>query len=132
MRMKPVLTSEDVLKIVAAAKAHCEAIKRPGTIAVVDEAGHLLHLERHDTVDVNSVEIATLKARCAAFRRRPTAAFAERVKEKPGFLMMPNYLGVEGGVPLMHQGECVGGIAVSGIDVDDEPVAKAGAQAFES
>ena len=58
------------------------------------------------------------------------AVVAKRVKERPGFLGVPNCLGVEGGIPLIHQGECVGGIGVSGIDHDDETIAIAGAVDF--
>src|SRR5215471_1987592 len=117
MRRKPCLTTQDVLKMVAAAKEAGAKIKREPTIAVVDAGGHLLHLERPDRNGVNTVEMATLKARTAALRGRPSAAFASRVKERPGFLMVPNCLGVDGG-------------GVSGIDHDDEPVAKSGAEAF--
>ena len=79
---------------------------------------------------VNTCELATLKARTAALRGRPSAAFAQRVQEKVGFLMMPDLLAVEGGIPILHEKECIGAIGVSGIDQDDEPVAKAGAQAY--
>jgi uncharacterized protein GlcG (DUF336 family) len=130
MRMKPTLTSDDVLKMVGAAKAAGAKIKREPTVAIVDAGGHLLHLERPDVNGVNTVEMSTLKARTAALRGRPSAAFEARVKERPGFLMVPNCLGVEGGIPILFEGECLGGIGVSGIDHDDEPVAKAGAEAF--
>ena len=130
MRRKPCLTTEDVLQMVAACKDLGAKIKREPTIAVVDAGGHLLHLERPDRNGVNTVEMATLKARTAALRGRPSAAFASRVKERPGFLMVPNCLGVEGGIPVIFEGECIGGVGVSGIDHDDEPVAKAGAEAF--
>jgi glc operon protein GlcG len=130
MRMKPSITTEDVLKMVAAAKAYGDKIKRAPTIAVVDAGGHLLHLERPDVNGVNTVDMATLKARTAALRGRPSSAFEARVKDRPGFLMVPNCLGVEGGVPVLYEGECLGGVGVSGIDHDDEKVAKAGAEAF--
>jgi uncharacterized protein GlcG (DUF336 family) len=130
MRRKPSLTTEDVLKMVAAAKEAAAKIKREPTIAVVDAGGHLLHLERHDRNGVNTVEMSTLKARTAALRGRPSSAFAARVKERPGFLMVPNCLGVDGGVPVIFEDECIGGVGVSGIDHDDEPIAKAGAAAI--
>jgi glc operon protein GlcG len=130
MRRKPCLTSDDVFKMVAACKTRGAEIKREPTIAIVDEAGHLLYLERPDRNGVNTVEMATAKARTAALRGRPSGAFGERVKERPASLMAPNYLGVEGGIPILFEGECIGGVGVSGIDHDDEPVAAAGAAAF--
>jgi glc operon protein GlcG len=130
MRRKPSLTTDDVLKIVTACKAAAVKIKREPTIAVVDAGGHLLHLERPDRNGVNTVEMARLKAQTAALRGRPSSAFESRVKERPGFLMVPNCLGVEGGVPILFEDECLGGVGVSGIDHDDEPVAKAGCDAF--
>ena len=130
MRRKPSLTTDDVLKIVAACKSASAKIKREATVAVVDAGGHLLHLERPDRNGVNTVEMATLKARTAALRGRPSSAFQTRVKEHPGFLMVPNCLGVEGGVPILFEDECLGGVGVSGIDYDDERVAQAGCDAF--
>jgi uncharacterized protein GlcG (DUF336 family) len=130
MRHKPCLTSDDVEKIVAAAKKHGAEIKRLPTIAVVDDGGHLLYLERPDVNGVNTVEMSTMKARTAALRGRPSSAFGKRVQERIGFLTAPNYLGVDGGIPIMFGDDCVGGIGVSGIGHDDEPVAKAGAAGF--
>lgn len=132
MRMKPSLTDADVIKMAAAAKAAGAKINRPPTIAIVDAGGHLLYLERPDRNGVNTVEMSTLKARTAALRGRPSSAFAARVQEKAGFLMVPNCLGVPGGAPILHQGECIGGVGVSGIDHDDEIIAKAGADALEA
>jgi uncharacterized protein GlcG (DUF336 family) len=131
MRMKPTLTTEDVFKSVAAVRAAGEKLKREPTIAVVDSGGHLLYLERPDRNGVNTVEMSTLKARTAALRKRPSSAFATRVREHPGFLAVPNCLGVDGGVPLLYRGECLGGVGVSGIDFDDEGVAKAGAEVIQ-
>lgn len=129
MRRKPSLTTDDVLKIVAACKAAGMQMKREPTVAVVDAGGHLLHLERPDRNGVNTVEMSTLKARTAALRGRPSSAFQARVKEHPGFLMVPNCLGVEGGMPILFENECLGGVGVSGIDYDDEKVAQAGCDA---
>jgi uncharacterized protein GlcG (DUF336 family) len=76
--------------------------------------------------------MATLKARTAALRERPSSAFAKRVAERPGFLAVPNCLGVPGGIPIIHKDECIGGVGVSGIGENDEPVAQAGADAVGS
>ncbi|MCC6889218.1 MAG: heme-binding protein [Hyphomicrobiales bacterium] len=131
MRRKPVLTTDDVHTMVAACKAKGAEKDRRPTIAIVDDAGHLLYLERPDCNGVNTVEMSIAKAKTAAYRGRPSRAFGERIKERPQFLMSPNYLGVEGGIPILFEGACLGGVGVSGIDHDDEPVAIAGAQAFK-
>ncbi|MFL6797208.1 MAG: GlcG/HbpS family heme-binding protein [Xanthobacteraceae bacterium] len=132
MRSKPQLTVDDAYRIAQAVRNEASKRKLAATIAVVDSGGHLLYLERPDRQSPNSVEIATLKARTAAFRERPSSALQERVKERPGWLMFPNSLPIAGGVPLFHDGECVGGIGVSGIADDDEKAAEAGARALAS
>ena len=132
MDKKWVLTGDDVQKIVAACKA--EAAKRDceATIAVVDAGGHLLYLERPHTHRPNGVEMSVGKARTSALRARPSSALETRAKERPGFLMVPNCLPIRGGVPIFYDGEVVGGIGVSGIDVQDEPIAQAGADAIKA
>ncbi|MEA2948163.1 MAG: glc operon protein GlcG [Alphaproteobacteria bacterium] len=131
MRNKPQMTLEDAYKIADAVRAAAAKLNRAGTIAVVDSGGHLLYLERPDRQSPNSVEIATLKARTAAYRERPSSALQERVKERPGWLMFPNSLPIAGGVPLFYGDECVGGVGVSGIADDDEVVAQAGAEVLQ-
>jgi glc operon protein GlcG len=131
MRNKPQMTLEDANKIADAVRAAAAKLNRAGTIAVVDSGGHLLYLERPDRQSPNSVEIATLKARTAAYRERPSSALQERVKERPGWLMFPNSLPIAGGVPLFYGDECVGGVGVSGIADDDEVVAQAGAEVLQ-
>ena len=131
MRHKPCLTLDDAFTMVAASRQAAAAMKLQATIAVVDAGGHLLYIERPDSQGANGVEMATLKARTAALRERPSSAFAKRVRERPGFLMVPNCLGVQGGVPIIHDGECIGGIGVSGISEHDEAVAKVGADALD-
>jgi glc operon protein GlcG len=130
MRNKPQLTLQDAQALAAAARAAARDKGLEATIAIVDTGGHLLYLERPDLQSPNSVEVATLKARTAAFRERPSSALEQRVKEQPGWLMFPNGLAMSGGVPLFHQGQCVGGIGISGIAADDETVAQAGAAAL--
>jgi len=130
MRSKPHLTLDDVFRMAEAARNAASAKGLQGTIAIVDFGGTLMYLERPDRQSPNSVEVATLKARAAAFRERPSSQLGERVKDEPGWLMFPNGLPMPGGVPLFHEGECVGAIAVAGIAFDDEPTAKAGAAAL--
>lgn len=131
MRMKPTLTQDDVAIMVAACHAKEQELGREGTIAIVDFGGNLLFLIRPDKQSPNSVEVATRKAQTAAFRERPSSNLESRVKDRPGWLMFPNGLPMAGGVPLFYEGECIGGIAVSGIAEDDEVVALEGSAAFE-
>jgi uncharacterized protein GlcG (DUF336 family) len=130
MRNKPHLTIDDTFRMAEAARREAAAKKLEPTIVIVDFGGALMYLERPDRQSPNSVEVATLKARTAVFRERPSSQLGDRVKEQPGWLMFPNGLAMPGGVPLFHDGECVGAIAVSGIAHDDEPAALAGAKAL--
>jgi glc operon protein GlcG len=131
MRMKPCLTHADAQTMVAAAKAEAAANKWPVTIAIVDDGGNLLHLERMDGPPALSAEVATGKARTAALMRRPSKFWEDRMKERPGMLKFPEILPIQGGLPILHQGECVGGIGVSGVQShEDEQVAQAGITAL--
>lgn len=131
MRSRPQLTLPDAQILAAATRTYARDKGLEGTIAIVDFGGHLLYLERPDLQSPNSVEVAIQKARTAAFRERPSSSLEHRVKDKPGWLKFPNGLPMAGGVPLFHNGLCVGGIAVSGIAEDDEPAAQAGADALK-
>jgi glc operon protein GlcG len=129
--MKPCLTHADAQTMVAAAKAEAAANKWPVTIAIVDDGGNLLHLERMDGPPALSAEVATGKARTAALMRRPSKFWEDRMKERPGMLKFPEILPIQGGLPILHQGECVGGIGVSGVQShEDEQVAQAGITAL--
>jgi glc operon protein GlcG len=129
--MKPTMTQEDVGIMITACHAKEQQLGLHGTIAIVDFGGALLFLTRPDHQSPNSVEVATLKARTAVFRERPSSNLESRVKERPGWLMFPNGLPMSGGIPLFFNGECVGGIAVSGIAENDEVVALVGAEALK-
>lgn len=131
MRNRPALTAADVQKMVAACRTEATKNKWNVTIAVVDDAGYLLYLERLDGAGPMSAEVATGKARTAAITRRPTKFWEDRVKERPSFLKFPENLPIQGGVPLMYQGECVGAIGVSGVQShEDEQIANAGVAAL--
>jgi uncharacterized protein GlcG (DUF336 family) len=131
MRHKPCLTSSDVQKMMAACKAEAAKNKWNVTIAIVDDGGFLLHLDRMDGASCTTSEVATGKAITAALTRRPSKVMEERVKERAVFLKYPYGLPIQGGVPIVHEGECVGGIGVSGVDSqDDEKIAQAGAAAL--
>jgi glc operon protein GlcG len=127
MRMKPVLTAADAERMVAAAREEATRRGWAVAIAVVDDGGYLLRLERLDGAGPQTSEIATRKARGAALSRMPTRRLEEIVKDRPGTLAMPDRLPVQGGLPIVHEGECVGGIGVSGVQSsEDEEVASAG------
>jgi glc operon protein GlcG len=132
MRNKPCLTADDTHKMMAACKAEAQKNKWAVTIAIVDDSGAALLLERLDGTGAISAEVAMGKARTAAVTKRPTKFWEDRSKERPAFLTFPSG-GVlfQGGLPIMHQGECVGAIGVSGVQShEDEQIAKAGIDAL--
>jgi len=127
--VKKELTLEVAKKISAAAEA--EAKKRGATvvIVVVDDAGHLLLLERLDDTQVASVEVGIGKARTAAIFRRPSKVFEDQVREgRVAALALPGATPLQGGVPILFEGRVIGAIGVSGnTPQEDEDIAKAGA-----
>jgi uncharacterized protein GlcG (DUF336 family) len=132
MRNRPALTSADVQKMMAACKAEAQKNKWNVTVAIVDDSGAALLVERMDGAGPISAEVAMGKARTSAATRRPTKFWEDRVKERAAFLTFPSG-GVlfQGGLPIMHQGECVGAIGVSGVQShEDEQIAKAGVDAL--
>ena len=128
MRQKPVLTADDCHKMMAACKAEAQKNKWAVTIAIVDDSGAALLVERLDGAGAISATVAMGKAQTSALTKRPSKFFEDRIKERPGFVTFPTP-GVmfQGGVPIVHQGECVGAIGVSGVQShEDEQVAQAG------
>ena len=132
MRNRPVLTAADAHKMMAACKAEAQKNKWAVAIAIVDESGAAILLERLDGTGAIASEVAMGKARTSALTKRPSKFFEDRVKERPGFVTFPTP-GVmfQGGLPLVHQGECVGAIGVSGVQShEDEQIAQAGVTAL--
>jgi glc operon protein GlcG len=131
MRTKPCLTSADVRTMMAAALVEAAKNNWIVTVAIVDDGGFMLHLERMDGAAVTTAEVAVGKARTAALTRRPSKFFEDRVKERPGFLSFPAGLFIQGALPIMHENECVGAIGVSGVQsFEDEQIARAGIAAL--
>jgi uncharacterized protein GlcG (DUF336 family) len=133
MNSKPVLTLDDVKRIAAAAEA--EALKNQWavTIAIVDDGGHLLWLQRLDGAAPISSHIAPGKARTAAVGRRESKVYEDMINQgRSAFLSAPTLEGMlEGGVPIVVQGQCVGAVGVSGVkSSEDVQVAKAGIAAL--
>ena len=89
MRQKSTLTAAEAQQMIAAAKIEAAKNNWIVSVAVVDEAGYLLHLERMDGAVLQSPEVATRKARTAALSRRPTKALEDTVKDRPVMLLFP-------------------------------------------
>jgi uncharacterized protein GlcG (DUF336 family) len=133
MQTKSVLTLEDVKKIAAAAEAEALANDWKVVISVVDDGGHLLWLQRLDGAAPISGEIAPAKARTAALGRRESKIYEEMINSgRMAFLSAPTLQGMlEGGVPIVVNGETVGAVGVSGVkSADDVRIAKAGIAAL--
>src|SRR6185295_14984540 len=112
---KEVLTLAAAKKIAAAAEA--EAKKRGATvvIAIVDDAGYLLVLERLDDTQVASVDVGIAKARTAAIFRRPSGVFEDQVKNgRIAALALPGAVALKGGIPIIVDGKVIGAVGVSG------------------
>jgi glc operon protein GlcG len=131
MRTKPSLTPADVKTMMSACLAEAEKNGWKVTVAIVDEAGIPLHLERMDGAPLISAEVSVGKARTSALTRQPSKFWEERVKERPAFANFPAGLLIQGAVPVVHQDECVGAIGVSGVQShQDEQIAQAGVAAL--
>lgn len=133
MRTRAVLTDEDIDLIAEAAIAHARANQWPVTIAIVDEGGHALFLRRLDGVGAASAEIALAKARTSAMGRRESKLFEEVIKQgRTAFLSAPLTAMLEGGVPIVVNGDVIGAVGVSGVKSDqDAAVARAGIAALK-
>jgi len=131
MRTKPCLTSADAKTMMAACLAEAEKNNWVVTVAIVDDGGFMLLVERMEGAAVTTAEVAIGKARTAALTRRPSKFLEDRVKERPAFIAFPAGLLIQGGLPITHQNECVGGVGVSGVQsFEDEQIARAGIAAL--
>ncbi len=129
LESKAVLTLAVAKQIVAAATVEARKNDWPVVIAVVDDGGHLILLERLDEAQHGSVEIATAKARAAVAFKRPTKAWDDALRGgRQAVLALPGIVPAEGGVPLMWRDRIIGAIGVSGVQSDqDGQIARAGA-----
>ncbi len=129
---KKVLTIDGAKRVAAAAEADARRRGLPVVIAVVDDAGELLFLERLDSTQVGSIKVGIGKARTAAHFRRPTRFFEEQVRNgRIVTLALDDFTPLQGGVPILAGGQFVGAIGVSGDSPQvDEEIAAAGAAAI--
>ena len=130
---KRALTLEIAKELSAAAEA--EAVKNNWTmvIAIVDDGGLLMHLIRRDGTQFGSIEVAQDKARTAIGFRRPSKALEDAVAGgRNAILGLNGATPIEGGIPIVVDGEMVGAIGVSGgSSAQDGQVAQAGINALE-
>lgn len=132
MHHKAVLSQTEVSQILNAARSEAQQQGWAVAIAVVDDGGHPLALERLDGCAPIGAYIATEKARSAALGRRETKGYEDMVNGGRGaFLSAPLLTALEGGVPLLVDGQVIGAVGVSGVKAEqDVQVARAGIAAL--
>lgn len=133
MASKTILTLDDAKRIAAAAEAEALRNEWKVVIAVVDDGGHLLYLQRSHDTQFGSVETAIAKAHAAVAFQRPTKASEDAVLSgRLIHLALPGVIPAEGGVPLLRDDLVIGGLGISGVrSVQDGQIAAAGAAALE-
>jgi len=131
---KKALTLDGAKKIAAAAEAEAKKKNAKVVIAIVDDGGNLILLERLDDTQVASVDVGIGKARTAAIFRRPSKVFEDQIREgRVAALALTGATPLQGGIPILFEGKVIGAIGVSGETPSlDEDIAIAGANAAKS
>ena len=132
------LTSEAAMKVLEAALKGAEKANRPVSVAVVDDAGHLIAFLRNDDAELYSIQIAIAKARGAAFTRFPTGKKSPTGNERSDHHALAitlaagpdSFVSIPGGVPITVNGKVVGAVAVSGAGNHDQTIAESAAAAI--
>lgn len=133
MKSKFSLEAAEVKAMAVAAEAEAAKNHWAVSIAIVDEGGHLLHFQRLDGAAPISAHIAPAKARTAALGRRESKIYEDMINGgRVSFLSAPLLEGMlEGGVPIVKDGQCLGAVGVSGVkSTEDAQIAKAGIAAL--
>jgi glc operon protein GlcG len=131
MRNRAALTVIDAQEIMTACKTESKKTNLSVSIAIIDDGGSLILLERGDGIPPATAEAAIGKARIAVVTQLPSRRVREMIKDDPAMMKLPG-LPLPGGIPLKYRGECVGGIGISGATPeDDERIANAGAAALK-
>ncbi|MGN6831401.1 MULTISPECIES: GlcG/HbpS family heme-binding protein [Roseateles] len=133
MKQKPFLSLDEVKRIAAAAEAEAVSHNWAVTIAIVDDGGHLLWLQRLDGAAAISAQIAPAKAHTAALGRRESKVYEDMINQgRMSFLSAPGLNGLlEGGVPIVVDGFHIGAVGVSGVkSTEDAQIARAGIAAL--
>jgi len=130
MYTKNALNLADAKAIAAAAETEALKNKWNVTIAVLDDGGNLLFLQRLDEAPLGSIAVAQEKARTALLFKRPTKVFEEIIASgRTAMLTLPGATPIEGGLPLLNNGQIIGAIGVSGVQSpQDAQIAQAGVE----
>jgi glc operon protein GlcG len=131
MYAKKGLTLADAKAIAAAAEAEAQKNGWTVSIAIVDDGGNLLYLQRLDDAPVGSVAVSQEKAHTAFLFKRPTKAIEDTIAGgRLAMLALSGATPIQGGLPLLYEGRVIGAIGVSGVQSSqDEQIAQAGVQA---
>ena len=129
---KIMLTLDDAKKVAAGAEAEAKRNEWPVVIVIVDDGGHLLYLQRLDNTQFGSINVAIEKAHAAIAFRRPTKIWEENIAQgQLRYLNLPGTLPIEGGLPIVINGQFVGAVGVSGVrSFQDAQIAQAGIDAL--
>src|ERR1051325_1357846 len=133
--VKHSLTLEGAKQVGEAAARYAKENGAGPSIAVVDEGGHLLYFTRPETSFAAGANVSIGKARTAAIFKKPTSFFEDTInKGRFSMTALPDFTPLQGGVPIVHEGQVIGAVGVSGAKsaAQDEEVAKAGAAVFET
>jgi uncharacterized protein GlcG (DUF336 family)/quercetin dioxygenase-like cupin family protein len=133
---KKVLNLEGARRVIAAAEAEAQRLNAPGgVIAVVDDGGNLVALERLDGTFTAGANISVGKAKTAVMFKRPTKFFEEVIRNgRTAMVALPDFTPLQGGIPIEYEGQIIGGVGVSGAASaqQDEELALAGAASFKT
>ena len=134
MNIKAVLTQNEVSQMLIAARNEAQANGWAVAIAIVDDGGHLLAFERLDDASAISSYISIEKARTSALGKRESKGYEDMVNGgRTAFLSAPLLTSLEGGVPVIVDGQVIGAVGVSGVKAEqDAQVAKAGIAALNA
>jgi uncharacterized protein GlcG (DUF336 family) len=130
----PPITLDAAKQVMAAAEAEAEKNKWPVVIAILDSGGNVVMLHRRDDTQLSAIATAEGKARTALYFKRPTKLLDEVISAGGSglrFLVLKDFVPLEGGIPIVVEGKIVGAIGVSGVlSAQDTQVARAGIDAL--
>jgi uncharacterized protein GlcG (DUF336 family) len=134
MKTQMMLTIDDAKRIAAACLAEANQRNWNVVIAIVDDGAHLMYLERMDSTQKASSLVAVEKAKTALLFKRPTKAMEDAVLSgRPVVMTLPGATPIEGGLPLVRNGQFLGAIGISGVQsFEDGIIAAAGVACFET